>query len=138
MSEKILSNTIKKTRVKFNPELSANRLSNNWALERGLHTPSTMFMQILTNSRHLEISTTWNLELRSGQVDELATCMTPRGSILNFYEFTPCTTRFARWHGFFIIFMLACVCHRHVIVLGDINTAHKMIDHCDPDEEVKK
>ncbi|CAH3197533.1 unnamed protein product [Porites evermanni] len=26
---------------------------------------------------------------------------------------------------------------RHVIVLGDINTAHKMIDHCDPDEEVK-
>lgn len=33
--------------------------------------------------------------------------------------------------------MSACVCHRHVIVLGDINTAHKMIDHCDPDEEVK-
>ena len=34
--------------------------------------------------------------------------------------------------------MLVCVCRRHVIVLGDINTAHKMIDHCDPDEEVKK
>ena len=25
---------------------------------------------------------------------------------------------------------------RHVIVLGDVNTAHKMIDHCDPDEKV--
>ncbi|KAL9959776.1 hypothetical protein ACROYT_G033131 [Oculina patagonica] len=24
---------------------------------------------------------------------------------------------------------------RHVIVLGDINTAHKMIDHCEPDKE---
>lgn len=24
---------------------------------------------------------------------------------------------------------------RHVIVLGDINTAHKMIDHCEPDDE---
>ena len=36
-----------------------------------------------------------------------------------------------------IIVMLVCVCRRHVIVLGDINTAHKMIDHCDPDEEVK-
>ncbi|XP_015767096.1 PREDICTED: DNA-(apurinic or apyrimidinic site) lyase 2-like [Acropora digitifera] len=24
---------------------------------------------------------------------------------------------------------------RHVIVLGDVNTAHKMIDHCDPDEK---
>lgn len=33
--------------------------------------------------------------------------------------------------------MSVCVYHRHVIVLGDINTAHKMIDHCDPDEEVK-
>lgn len=26
---------------------------------------------------------------------------------------------------------------RHVIVLGDINTAHKMIDHCEPDDEEK-
>ena len=25
----------------------------------------------------------------------------------------------------------------HVIVLGDINTTHKEIDHCDPDDEVK-
>lgn len=53
------------------------------------------------------------------------------------YLFTPCTTSFARWCGSFLIFMSVCVYHRHVIVLGDINTAHKMIDHCDPDEEVK-
>lgn len=30
-----------------------------------------------------------------------------------------------------LVFLLC----RHVIVLGDINTAHKMIDHCDPDKE---
>ena len=24
----------------------------------------------------------------------------------------------------------------HVIVLGDINTSHKLIDHCDPNHEV--
>ena len=32
-----------------------------------------------------------------------------------------------------IFFSLNC---RHVIVLGDVNTSHKMIDHCDPDEKV--
>ena len=61
--------------------------------------------------------------------------MTPRGSI--FMCLLPALQDLPRGHGSFIIFMLACVCHRHVIVLGDINTAHKMIDHCDPDEEVK-
>ena len=34
---------------------------------------------------------------------------------------------------FVFFFSLNC---RHVIVLGDVNTAHKMIDHCDPDEKV--
>ena len=45
------------------------------------HIPSTMFMQVLTKSRKLEISTTLNLDLRSGQVDKLTNCMSPRGSI---------------------------------------------------------
>ena len=64
--------------------------------------------------------------------------MTPKGSILkNFMSLLPVLQDLLlRWCGSFKIFVLVCVCHRHVIILGDINTAHKMIDHCDPDEEV--
>ena len=40
---------------------------------------------------------------------------------------------------FDLYFCLSVYCSscRHVIVLGDINTSHKMIDHCEPDKEVR-
>ena len=37
---------------------------------------------------------------------------------------------------FFLFLFVSCSSCRHVIVLGDINTSHKMIDHCEPDKEV--
>ena len=35
----------------------------------------------------------------------------------------------------YILYLLFLI-NRDVIVLGDINTSHKMIDHCDPCSEV--
>ena len=113
------------------------QLLNNWGEELVGFFGTYLLLCSCRSWQSLENLKSQQLEILTWGVVKLTSWQLAWPLRAPYYEFTSYTTRFARWCASFIIVMLVCVCRRHVIVLGDINTAHKMIDHCDPDEEVK-